>query len=573
MTIRRLLSGSLVLLFAVIGIMAGTNLWGVDRLSTSMRTIYEDRVVPLRDLKIISDAYAVFVVDASHKVRNGNWDWPEAGESVATAREQIEKHWTTYLATTLTVEEARLVAEAKRLKSAADIAVADLTAIIARRDRDALDGFVRGTLYAAIDPYTEVITKLIDLQVEVAAATYASDVRLGDRIEILSFLLAALGLVSVLAVGLVTVRRVLRPIAGMTAAMERIAGGDFAIEVPGTGTAGEIGAMAGAVAVFRQNGLERQRLEAEQADRAAAAAADRRQALFAMADDLDRSLSRMLSDARAASTQLAATIGQVSRSAEATTAEAGSAASAAGMATQNIQMVAAATEEFNAALAEVSGRIGDAARSASDAAGAASRAGEMVDGLLGASARINEVTSLIGAIAAQTNLLALNATIEAARAGEAGRGFAVVASEVKSLANQTGRATDDIQREIGAMQSAIGGVVEVIREIVGRIRTVDDMNGAIAAAVEEQSATTGDIARNMSEAANGVGSVDTNIKAVSSAALDTNAAITQMQASVEVLAKEIRAVETSVATFLGDVRGREEGSPAVAAKAPLAKAA
>jgi methyl-accepting chemotaxis protein len=99
------------------------------------------------------------------------------------------------------------------------------------------------------------------------------------------------------------------------------------------------------------------------------------------------------------------------------------------------------------------------------------------------------------------------------------------------------------------------------------------MNGAIAAAVEEQSATTGDIARNMSEAANGVGSVDTNIKAVSSAALDTNAAITQMQASVEVLAKEIRAVETSVATFLGDVRGREEGSPAVAAKAPLAKAA
>lgn len=573
MTIRRLLSGSLVMLFAVIGIMAGTNLWGVDRMSTSMRTIYEDRVVPLRELKIISDAYAVFVVDASHKVRNGNWDWPEAAQSVDTARAQIEKHWTTYLATTLTTEEARLVAEAKRLKSAADVAVADLTGIIARRDRDALDGFVRGTLYAAIDPYTEVITKLIDLQVEVAAETYAADVRLGDRIEILSFLLGALGLLSVLAVGVVTVRRVLRPISGMTAAMERIAGGDFAIEVPGSGTAGEIGAMAGAVAVFRQNGLERQRLEAEQANRAASAAAERRQALLAMADDLERSISRMLSDASSASTQLAATIGQVSRSAEATTAEAGSAASAAGMATQNIQMVAAATEEFNAALAEVSGRIGDAARSASDAAGAASRAGEMVDGLLGASSRINEVTGLIGAIAAQTNLLALNATIEAARAGEAGRGFAVVASEVKSLANQTGRATDDIQREIGAMQSAIGGVVEVIREIVGRIRTVDEMNGAIAAAVEEQSATTGDIARNMSQAANGVGTVDTNIKAVSSAALDTNAAITQMQASVEVLAKEIRAIETSVSSFLGDVRGREEGSPAGAPKAPLARAA
>ncbi|MFN8719376.1 MAG: MCP four helix bundle domain-containing protein, partial [Rhodospirillales bacterium] len=115
MTIRRLLSGSLVLLFAVIGIMAGTNLWGVDRLSTSMRTIYEDRVVPLRDLKIISDAYAVFVVDASHKVRNGNWDWPEAGESVATAREQLEKQWTSYLATTLPVVGARRVAEASRL--------------------------------------------------------------------------------------------------------------------------------------------------------------------------------------------------------------------------------------------------------------------------------------------------------------------------------------------------------------------------------------------------------------------------------------------------------------------------
>jgi methyl-accepting chemotaxis protein len=557
MTIRRFLLGSLAVLFLVIGTQAGTNFWGVDRLRSSMRTIYEDRVVPLRDLKIVSDAYAVFVVDASHKVRNGNWGWTEAEESVRKANGEIEEHWNAYVTTQLTAAEASLVAEARRMKLNADAAVATLLQIIERRDTAALDAFVRTKLYDAIDPYTDIVSKLIELQVDVAGDTYRADAVMGDRLRTLSFALSIIGLAAILGVGVLVVRRVLGPLSGMTATMKRLADGDLDVDVPGVGSVGEIGAMAAAVAVFKQNGVERRRLEADQAELAAAAVADRRRALVAMADDLERSVSRILSEASSASTQIAATVSQVSRTAEQTTHEAGAAANSAGVATQNIQMVAAATEEFNAAIAEVSGRIGAAAQSSNDASGAASRAGDMVDGLLTASTRINDVTDLIGSIAAQTNLLALNATIEAARAGDAGRGFAVVASEVKGLAMQTSRATVDIQREIGAMQSAIGNVVEVIREIIGRIQTVNEMNGAIAAAVEEQSATTGEIARNMAQAAGGVSMVDTSIRNVSSAALETNSAISQMRSSIEILAREILAVETSVASFVAGVRGRE----------------
>jgi methyl-accepting chemotaxis protein len=177
-----------------------------------------------------------------------------------------------------------------------------------------------------------------------------------------------------------------------------------------------------------------------------------------------------------------------------------------------------------------------------------------VQGLSAAAQKIGDVVKLISDIASQTNLLALNATIEAARAGDAGKGFAVVASEVKSLANQTAKATEEISAQVASMQGATNDAVQAIHSIGGTIGTINEIATTIASAVEEQGAATQEIARNVQEAAQGTGQVSSNIVGVNQAASETGAASSQVLASAEELGKQAETLRADVDQFLANIR-------------------
>jgi methyl-accepting chemotaxis protein len=251
--------------------------------------------------------------------------------------------------------------------------------------------------------------------------------------------------------------------------------------------------------------------------------------------------------------QLNATAQALSANAEQNSRQAAAATTATQEAASNVQTVAAAAEELASSINEIGRQVEQSSRAAQMASDDAGRTGRIVKGLAESSARIGAVVKLINDVASQTNLLALNATIEAARAGDAGKGFAVVAGEVKSLANQTAKATDEIRGQIAAVQSASQQAVEAIDTIVGRIGEINQIAAAIASAVEEQTAATAEIARNVQRAAAGAQQVSTNIDGVTLAAKETGNAAVNVLSSVRQLTKQADDLKTLVHGFLDDI--------------------
>jgi methyl-accepting chemotaxis protein len=244
----------------------------------------------------------------------------------------------------------------------------------------------------------------------------------------------------------------------------------------------------------------------------------------------------------------------MSEQASESSTQAMSAAAGAEQAAVNVQAVAAAVEEFSASINEITQQVTRAANIASEAAQAASRTDATVRGLSEAADKIGAVVKLISDIAAQTNLLALNATIEAARAGDAGKGFAVVANEVKNLANQTARATEDIALQVAQMQSVSNDAIDAIRQISGIVGEIEQASSAVAGAVEEQGAVTQEIARNVSEAANGTAAVSSAIAVVQIAAGETSHAAGGVAASAATLSHQSEALRAHVEEFVARIR-------------------
>jgi methyl-accepting chemotaxis protein len=369
-----------------------------------------------------------------------------------------------------------------------------------------------------------------------------------------SLMAAGLVLLITLAVSTFMARGITKPLIRMTVAMKALADGRLDIEVPGIGRHDEVGEMADAVEVFKTNAIARQRLEAEQNERDVRAAAQRKADTNRLADDFEGAVGQIIETVSSASTELEASAGTLTATAERSEKLATVVAAASEEASTNVQSVASATEEMASSVNEIGRQVHESARIANEAVDQARKTNDRVGELAKAAARIGDVVELINTIAGQTNLLALNATIEAARAGEAGRGFAVVASEVKALAEQTAKATGEIGQQITGIQAATQDSVAAIKEIGETIGRMSEISSTIASAVEEQGAATQEISRNVQQAARGTTQVSSNITDVQRGASDTGLASAQVLSAAQSLSRESTQLKLEVGKFLNSVR-------------------
>ncbi|HGY1053484.1 TPA: methyl-accepting chemotaxis protein [Aeromonas salmonicida subsp. pectinolytica] len=488
------LIGFFALLLAMIGYM------GLDSTRQShaaLDSVYQDRVVPLKGLKMIADMYAVNIVDTSHKLRNGALNWQQAKESIETARSEISRYWQAYLATSLVADEQAGVARLKPLLADADVAVEQLLQIIDKQDQSALVAFIRDRLYQTVDPVSREFANLVDIQLQVAHQEYEQSDRLYERMHLIFIVVIGVGIVLAGGIGTVIARSVTRPLAGAVLTINRLAKGDLTQDVEIDGQ-DEVAQLLGAMQEMTTNlrGLMHE-LTGTSCQVASAA-----------------SELRVISEGIATSSEeVAGQVESVATAGEEMTTTSNSIA-------QNCQTAAEVAQQAYQTASDGAKVVDRSIQTMAQLAHKVQESAAAVTGLGVRSNQIGNIVSTIGQIAAQTNLLALNAAIEAARAGELGRGFAVVADEVRALASRTAAATGEIGAMIGAIQSEIVEAVTLMEQGVSQVQhgsdeaarsgealhailaLVNDVSGQvsqIATAVEEQTVVTSEISGNMQQ--------------------------------------------------------------------------
>ncbi|MDQ7249928.1 methyl-accepting chemotaxis protein [Dongia sedimenti] len=315
----------------------------------------------------------------------------------------------------------------------------------------------------------------------------------------------------------------------------------------------EIGDIGRALVGFRRTGAEVEELRSAQSEAATRAAADRRDTAQRLAGSFQQTVGSVAEALSASIGEMRKAADQLSAAADDTETKCAAAVSGAEQTSHNVDTVAAAAEELSASVSEITRQVSSSAEFASNAAAGSERSNRQIATLNEAVTKISQVAQLISEIASQTNLLALNATIEAARAGDAGKGFAVVASEVKSLANQTGKATEDISEQISAVQDATSGTVEALQEIIAKIHDIHGLSTAISAAVEEQLAATSEIARSAQDAAGSTQQVFTSVREITGAAAVTRDVAASIQRQSGQLQAETDRFRSEVANFLSNL--------------------
>jgi len=500
-----------------------------------MQSVITDRVEPMQQLKAVSDMYAVNIVDSAHKARAGELSMSQALESVQAAKSVISKNWQAYAGTAMTDEEKALAEKVAAALPAADSSVEALEGLLKGNDAAGLQAFVDTKLYPAIDPVTANVSALVDLQTRVAHEDGAAAKTAGG---------IATGIMSVIALvaaGLmafatnVVIAKVSTPLQAMTAAMRRLADGDNGIAIPAVGQKDELGQMASAVQVFKENAIAKLRADAEvaqakersEAERQAAAAkaiAEQQELVvqsfgvglsslaagdltYRVNDDLPVEYEKLRGDFNGALIKLQDTMTVIIGNADGIRAGSREITNASDDMARRTEQQAAGLEETAAALEEITStvkRTAEGAKNARRVVGVAKTdaesGGQVVSAAVAAmgeieksSSQIGNIIGVIDEIAFQTNLLALNAGVEAARAGDAGRGFAVVAQEVRALAQRSADAAKEIKALINASTQQVesgvdlvGKTGEALQRILAQVSEINNVVAEIAASAQEQ---------------------------------------------------------------------------------------
>ncbi|MEZ5786100.1 MAG: HAMP domain-containing methyl-accepting chemotaxis protein [Xanthobacteraceae bacterium] len=537
--------------------MAGAAQWASSQQSAALSGLVNETMPKAAAIDRLSDRAASAHIELYRTV---NWaansdDSKKVEASANKAREDLAaaKEAAAGFATkwALTGEEEKQLAGARAaINKYADAAIN----VLDMAQADAATAFI--FILSAETLYEEMSTQLQALRVletrrteEMSAAAF----RIEQRARIL--FLALLGAALVLAAGVTIVvsRMIAGPITGMTQAMTALAGGDTSVPIPGTARKDEIGRMASAVQVFKTNMVEAERLGREQASERKARE-ERAQRLEALTRQFDAEVGQLVASVSSAAHEMETTAKSMNGIAVQAHRQSGEVSGAAEQASVSVQTVAAAAQELTASITEIGTQVAQSASIAEKAVAETERTNSVVKKLANGAQRIGDVVTLIQEIAAQTNLLALNATIEAARAGEAGKGFGVVATEVKSLANQTAKATADIASQIADIQSSTQEAVDAVERFGRIILDIREISTAIASAINEQGAATEQIAESAEQAASGTATVTRNIGGVSEAATETGSAAGQVLDAAGELSRQAGRLSGKMNQFLSDVR-------------------
>jgi methyl-accepting chemotaxis protein len=541
----------------ILAITAGLGAFSIQRLSTVNASAGDIRTNWLPAVRLLGDV-AMFterVKSLQNMVISSapGTDMTKINGALAAAMDGRIKAWKNYEKTVTPGEEEKLAGDIENQTAAYDGMWGKVSALLKKNDRDAASQMNSDEGLAITGKLRDAIQADLDFNVKGAdkAAQQGKDIYDSGFYWIFGVLAAAIAFGIVVAYALVS--GVSRPITVMVEAMKKLASGDTNAVIPAQGRKDEVGAMADAVQVFKDNMITASRLEAEQ--KAEQGRKEQRQkAVDSYILDFDKSVGSMLEMVASASTELESTAKSMSATADSAQQQSTAVAAASEQASTNVQTVASAAEELSSSISEISRQVAESTRITSQAVTETEKTDAQIQGLAEAAQRIGDVVKLINDIAGQTNLLALNATIEAARAGEAGKGFAVVASEVKSLANQTAKATEEISAKIAEMQSATSLSVQAVQGIGQTIARINEIATTIASAVEEQGAATQEIARNVQQASAGTAEVSSNIVGVTKAANDTGAASTQVLGAAGELSKQSEGLRGQVDSFLSKIR-------------------